>query len=94
MKYMLVFFILTLAVISTGPLWAFDAAAGKQLVNGNCNSCHGSELYTRKDRMVTSRPGLNAQVKRCELALDLTWFDDDVGNAAEYLNQNFYHFGK
>ena len=64
------------------------------MVNQNCTSCHGSELYTRKDRLVTSRPGLTKQVKRCELALGLTWFDDDIDNVAEYLNGKYYRFGK
>ncbi|MCB1752891.1 MAG: cytochrome c [Gammaproteobacteria bacterium] len=86
--------ILALTVAGSGPLWAFDLAAGKQLVNENCYSCHGSEVYTRKNRMVTSRSGLTKQVKRCELSLGLTWFDEDVDNAAEYLNQQFYRFGK
>jgi len=94
MKCFLKIVVLTLLVIGSSPLWAFDIAAGKQLLEENCNSCHGSELYTRKDRMVTSRPGLTTQVKRCEQALGLTWFDDDVDNTAEYLNQKYYRFGK
>lgn len=94
MKHVPHLLILTLAVIASSPVLAFDPAAGQQLVNDNCNSCHGTEVYTRKDRMVTSRDGLTTQVKRCELALGLTWFEDDVDNAAEYLNQQFYRFGK
>jgi hypothetical protein len=94
MKQFLPFIILAFTIVASGTVLAFDPAAGKQLVDENCNSCHGSELYTRKERLVTSRAGLTKQVKRCELALGLTWFDDDVDNAAEYLNQTFYRFGK
>jgi hypothetical protein len=83
-----------LLAIASSQVRAFDVAEGEALVNDNCNSCHGSELYTRKNRLVTSRSGLTQQVKRCELALGLTWFDDDVNNAAEYLNQQFYRFAK
>jgi len=73
---------------------AFDIPAGKSQVAENCTSCHGSELYTRKDRLVTSRKGLSAQVQRCQLALNLNWFDDEVENTAEYLNQDYYQFNK
>ena len=70
----------------------FDVDAGKELVQENCINCHGSELYTRKIRLVKSRSNLTTQVQRCELALDLNWFDKDVENTAEFLNQEFYHF--
>lgn len=77
-----------------GQASAFDIQAGKSQVTENCTSCHGSELYTRKDRLVTNRKGLSAQVQRCQLALNLNWFDDEVENTAEYLNQDYYHFNK
>ena len=73
---------------------AADVDAGKELVNENCYACHGNEIYTRKDRIVNSRSSLTQQVQRCELALGLQWFEDDVENSAEYLNLKFYHFGK
>ncbi|WP_428624031.1 cytochrome c [Sedimenticola sp.] len=73
---------------------AFDLAAGQAQYEENCTSCHGSEVYTRKDRRVTSRKGLSAQVQRCQLALNLNWFDDEVENTAEFLNRNFYHFSQ
>lgn len=86
---------LLLAAMSAGAESAeFDTAHGKQLVDENCYSCHGDEAYTRKDRRVVSRPGLTKQVQRCELALGLSWFDEDINNSAEYLNQKFYRFGK
>jgi len=71
---------------------AADPAAGKALVDGNCTKCHGTEVYTRKDRKVRSYPQLQTQVRRCELALGLKWFDEDVDNVAAYLNQEFYKF--
>lgn len=83
-----------LIILSASQANAFDIAAGKQQLNENCTSCHGSELYTRNDRRVTSRKGLSTQVQRCQLALNLNWFDDDVENTAEYLNNEFYHFKK
>lgn len=81
-----------LVVSGTGQ--AADIATGKQQHQQYCISCHGSEVYTRQDRRVQSRSGLSAQVQRCQLALDLNWFDDEVENTAEYLNRDFYHFNK
>ena len=70
----------------------FDLQNGKTLVDENCYECHKNDVYTRADRRVTSRKGLSTQVRRCELSLGLKWFDDDVEDAAEYLNRQFYHF--
>ena len=70
----------------------FDLKSGKALVDQNCYECHKNEVYTRSDRRVTSRKALSTQVQRCELALGLKWFDEDIENVAEYLNQQFYRF--
>ncbi len=77
------------AAFST-TIQAADVNAGKKLVDNNCTRCHGSEVYTRKDRMVNTLPGLHKQVRRCEQMLGLTWFDEDVDNAAAHLNEQFY----
>ncbi|RDH90496.1 MAG: green heme protein [endosymbiont of Seepiophila jonesi] len=85
--------LITIASISaafSATIQAADIKAGKELVNNNCTRCHGSEIYTRKDRMVTTLPGLHKQVRRCEQMLGLTWFDEDVDNAATHLNKQFY----
>ena len=81
-------------VASNSQAGDYDIESGKALLDKNCYACHGTELYTRNDRRVTSRSGLSTQVQRCELALDLNWFNDEVENAAEYLNIEFYHFKK
>ncbi len=81
-----------LIMFPLGQANAFDLQAGKAQTMENCTSCHGSEAYTRDDRRVTSRKGLSAQVQRCQLSLNLNWFEDEVENSAEYLNQTYYHF--
>jgi mono/diheme cytochrome c family protein len=65
---------------------------GKALVDDNCYSCHGNEVYTRADRKVKSLVGLHKQVQRCELALGLGWFDDQIDASSAYLNKDFYRF--
>ncbi|RKT46737.1 c-type cytochrome [Thiocapsa rosea] len=64
----------------------------EELYETNCLSCHGSEIYTRDGRMVTSFDGLERQVQRCETALGLRWFDEDIKDVASYLNHHFYSF--
>ncbi len=73
---------------------AANLERGHALVQTHCQRCHGSEVYTRADRKVTSLNGLHKQVQRCEQMLGLTWFDEDIENAATYLNQEFYKFKK
>ena len=78
-----------LLTLSQGAVAEEDGAA---LHAAHCVSCHGSEVYTRAERRVTTRPGLTKQVRRCELALGLTWFDDQIEAVAEFLNDRYYHF--
>jgi hypothetical protein len=69
-----------------------DASNAAELVDQNCVKCHGTEVYTRADRKVTTLDGLNRQVSRCETSLQLSWFPEDVAAVASYLNQHYYHF--
>jgi cytochrome c553 len=71
---------------------AADVAHGKQLQTGNCMSCHDDSVYTRADHKITTLDGLQKQVRRCELTLELQWFDDDIDDVAAYLNQTYYKF--
>jgi mono/diheme cytochrome c family protein len=81
-----------LLLAATLPVAAADAAKGKQLHDANCVRCHDSGVYTRVDRRIQSMESLHAQVARCEMTLDLQWFDEDRENVAEYLNDAFYKF--
>jgi mono/diheme cytochrome c family protein len=84
------------ALVVGGPVGAADAnpdgADGRALYEQNCLKCHQSEVYTRPDRKIASLEGLGQQVQRCESALSLRWFDDDVAAVTAYLNDTFYHF--
>jgi hypothetical protein len=79
-------------MLGATSIHAADLQRGHELVESHCQRCHGSEVYIRPDRRVTSLPGLYKQVQRCELMLGLTWFDEDIENTAAYLNQEFYKF--
>lgn len=81
-----------LALASTATM-AADPAIGKQLTEEHCVKCHGSEVYTRENRRVTTLPGLHKQVRFCEQNLGLTWFDDQIEDTVTYLNLEYYKFG-
>lgn len=78
-----------------------DKPDGSALHNDNCTACHirmtdgdGSLLYTRKDHRVTSFTSLEAQVRRCENNIGLTWFDDQIFAVRDYLNETYYKFSQ
>ncbi|MCU7810443.1 MAG: cytochrome c [Candidatus Thiodiazotropha sp. (ex Notomyrtea botanica)] len=81
-----------ISLLASVNIQAADVQQGHELVETNCVRCHGSEIYTRSDRRVTSLPGLHKQVRFCEQMLGLTWFDEEVDNTATYLNQEYYKF--
>jgi hypothetical protein len=67
-------------------------ARGEKLVQESCTKCHGDEMYTRKDRKVTSLDALGKQVRRCRDNIDITWFDEDISDVVAYLNSKYYKF--
>ncbi|HSH29589.1 MAG TPA: cytochrome c [Thiohalobacter sp.] len=84
--------LLTLGLLTAAPAAAADAQAGKKLHDQHCVQCHDSGVYTREDRRINSLPGLTKQVRRCQLSQGLQWFDKDIQNVVQYLNQTYYHF--
>jgi len=81
-----------LLTLSAWPALAADVENGADLHFSNCTGCHDESAYTREDRKVNSLDRLGAQVRFCKDNLNLTWFDDEVDDVIEYLNQNYYHF--
>jgi len=77
------------AAVTTQANEAVDAPV---LLEQNCTSCHGSEVYTREDRRVNSLDALHGQVRMCEQNLGLTWFDDQVEGVTALLNREYYKF--
>lgn len=78
---------------------AVDAKRGAALHNDKCVACHearfgGNAIYTRNDRRVNSYAGLKRQVNFCKDNLQIVWFDEDVADVVEHLNNTFYHFAK
>jgi cytochrome c553 len=81
---------MTLALyLITVPLQADE---GQVLYENNCTSCHGTEVFTREDRSVTSLDGLNNRVIQCNNAIENKLSDDEIKSVTDYLNKNFYKF--
>jgi len=69
-------------------------ATGEMLHEANCVRCHGTEVYTREDRRVTSYERLANQVAQCDANIGLQLFEEDQEKITNYLNDNFYKFEK
>lgn len=59
-----------------------------------CTGCHDTSVYTRANRRVNSLPRLESQVRMCDANLGIKLFDDDLHALVDYLDKNFYKFGK
>ena len=92
-KFILTLIVLLSSFFVSNVALAGDVANGKKLfTESKCNQCHGTEVYTKPDRKVTSLPKLEAQVRRCDSNLNTNWFDDEIINVTAYLNQQYYKF--
>ena len=81
-----------LLLVFVMPVDAADIENGDDLHFENCTGCHQESIYTRDDRNVQSMERLGLQVRFCKDTLELSWFDEDVDDVVEFLNQNYYHF--
>lgn len=86
-------------ILMTGLLLAFttgnvlaDASNGKALHDAQCMKCHDNKVYTRSDRFISSHAALTKQVTRCQLNVGAQWFDEDVADVVQYLDETFYKF--
>ena len=65
---------------------------GEQLHDEECTSCHGDELYTRKNRRIKSYESLRTHVQRCATNLNKQWWPKEIEDVATYLNEQYYLF--
>ncbi|MEQ8800308.1 MAG: hypothetical protein RJQ08_02195 [Salinisphaeraceae bacterium] len=78
-------------VMIATPAVAADINA-RRLITDDCTGCHGSEVFSRQDRTVSSMPGLKARVRNCTAVADADWTGDEVRAVIEYLNERYYEF--
>ena len=83
---------LILATLLVAASAAANAENAASLVQRDCMSCHGNEVYTRGDRMVNSLDGLRHQIARCHQVTGKNWSAPEIESVVQYLNKNFYKF--
>jgi hypothetical protein len=66
---------------------------GEILHSEKCTGCHGTEVYTRENRRMTSLEALDKQVNFCmKNAAKANWTPAQTSAVVEYLNTKFYKF--
>jgi len=88
------------ALISVSAMLVAQSASAAEgvdaqgLIENNCSSCHGSEMYTREDRKVNSLSALEKQVAACNSNLNAGLSDDDMAAVVALLNKEYYKFAQ
>ncbi len=80
-----------LGPLSTSATTGIEADA---LLQENCTSCHGSEMYTRPERKIQSLSSLQTQVETCNTNLGTGLFPEEVEAIANLLDEEYYKFGQ
>lgn len=76
----------------------YEAVQLERIIRGvaysdaNCETCHDTAYFQRKERAATSYAKLKGWVEGCNTTLDVGWFPDEVEDVAAYMNRAFYHF--
>ena len=73
----------------TSPAVAADV---ESLLVDQCSSCHGPEVYSRKNRRVQNLHQLEKQLHRCNHAVGSKWDINTIDRVMDYLNNTYYHF--
>jgi hypothetical protein len=55
-------------------------------------TCHKSDYYTRKNRIIHSAAELKAQVGRCQTGAGQEWSAAQIETVTNYLNDTYYKF--
>lgn len=69
-----------------------DSAAGARLHQAHCTSCHGAEVYTRKERSVGSLAALREQLDGCTHMAKAEFSPSQRQDLIKYLNDQYYRF--
>lgn len=68
-------------------------ARGELLYVTHCSACHSEQVHWRKKKLVTDWSSLLDQVRRWQANIGLDWSEEEIRDAARYLNDAYYRFG-
>lgn len=89
MKHKLTVIGATLLALAPPALEAADERA-RTLHDTYCVMCHGTQVYTRADRLARDYAGLREQVDRWQKNVSLNWSRADIDAVAGYLAARYY----
>ena len=82
-------------VFLTSNLFSYDVQNGKKLYDeAKCQKCHIESDYTSDERKVYDYARLKWRVQRCDFTMNAGWFEEDIDDVTEYLNDSYYKFEK
>lgn len=84
--------LLSAAALLSTAAGAADLAKGKALHDSVCKTCHQSDYYTRKDRIIHSAEALKKQVHGCQVGAGEEWSAEQIEDVTAYLNDTYYKF--
>ena len=84
--------ILLTSIIFSSILSADDSEAKTLFDEAKCMKCHEYSSFSYKEEKVNSFKKLHTQVQRCESGNHAGWFEEEILDVTNYLNNDFYHF--
>lgn len=78
--------------VDAAPFTKGDPKAGQALHDKSCVACHGTQVYSRKDRKIKTPAQLAARISGCNANTGAGWFPEEEQHVAAYLNLHFYQF--
>lgn len=80
----------TLGLSLAFPTLVGAADAAQALHDRHCLACHGTQIYTRANRIAKDRDGLRAQVDFWQKNMSLNWGRTEIDAVTSYLAQTYY----
>lgn len=83
---------LAVTTANAAPFDKGNLKAGQALHDKSCVACHGTQVYSRKDRKIKTPGQLAARISGCNANTGAGWFPEEEQHVGAYLNQTFYRF--
>jgi mono/diheme cytochrome c family protein len=85
--------VLLIVPVLLAPVCVAAESEGQRLHDRYCLSCHGTNIYTRPNRIIHSLDQLKAQVGHCiKGAAKVHLMPEQAAAVIQYLDKTFYHF--